>query len=286
MAIDDGVSLREMTMADIPAGLSLCRAARWNQTERDWRHFLTAAPRGALVAESQGRVVGTVATLTYGSFAWISMVLVDPAERGRGVGTMLLERGLELIPPGVTPRLDATPAGEVLYRKLGFAGEYGIKRWSLSTRLAAPGSPTAGPRMLRPDDWPAIAEMDRRAFGESRLDLLRRLAGDAHEYAFVMPREGGVRGYMFGRHGHVREHLGPIVAADAEAAAMLLHACLAAHPGREVFVDALDDQGAFVEVLASSGFVVERPFLRMHRGPLTSPGDPSLVYAIAGPELG
>jgi hypothetical protein len=63
------------------AGLRLS-GGRWNQTERDWRHFLTEAPDGALVAEEDGRVIGTAATLPYGPFAWISMVLVDPAARG------------------------------------------------------------------------------------------------------------------------------------------------------------------------------------------------------------
>ena len=73
--------VREMTIADIPAGLALCRASHWNQTERDWQHFLTSAPRGALVAEHEGKVVGSVATMPYGPFTWISMVLVDPAVR-------------------------------------------------------------------------------------------------------------------------------------------------------------------------------------------------------------
>jgi predicted N-acetyltransferase YhbS len=275
-----------MTMADVPAGLRLCRAARWNQTERDWRHFLTAAPDGALVAEEGGNVVGTVATLPYGAFTWISMVLVDPAARGKGVGTTLLHRGLELIPDGVSPRLDATPAGEVLYRKLGFAGEYGLERWFLdarSPRIALPG-PTA--RQLQPGDWPAIQEMDLRAFGASRADLLQRLAAEAPEYAWVMDGDGGLRGYLFGRHGHVREHLGPMVAGDQIAAHVLLESCLVAAPDRSLFMDVPNDQQAFRMFLLSAGFAVERPFLRMYRGKLTAPGRPSLIYGIVGPEFG
>src|SRR3989442_16009436 len=115
-----GVLSREVTWADIPAGLGLCRASRWNQTERDWQHFLMTAPHGALVAVENGLVIGTVATLPYGSFAWISMVLVDPAARGRGVGTLLLHRGLPLVPEAAAARLDATPAGGRLYRKPRF----------------------------------------------------------------------------------------------------------------------------------------------------------------------
>lgn len=278
------VLIREMTVDDIPAGLSLCRAARWNQRDADWRHFLAAAPRGALVAEQDGVVIGTVATLPYGAFAWISMVLVDPGARGAGVGTTLLLRGLALVPDGVTPRLDATPAGEPLYRKLGFAGEYGIERWLLDGRSAAVPVPAARP--LESTDWPAIVAMDVRAFGAPRAALLRRLAGEAPEYAWVLDGAGGLRGYLFGRHGHVREHLGPLVALDEDAARLLLGSCLAALPERPVFLDVPVDRQAFRTFVSAQQFVVERPFLRMFRGRLTAPGEPSLIYAIAGPEFG
>lgn len=275
-------------MADIPAGLSLCRAARWNQTGHDWAHFLTSAPQGALAASYDRRVIGTVATLPYGSFAWISMVLVDPDVRGAGIGTMLLQRGLQLIPEGVTARLDATPAGEPIYRKMGFAGEYGISRWFCDR---GPGTPRAfaGPlaRPLENTDWDAVLEMDVHAFGESRATLLKKLAVRAPEYAWAVDGDGGrLRGYMFGRHGHVREHLGPIVATDDAAARTLVETCLSATGDRAVLIDVPDARRAFRDTLAAAGFAVERPFLRMYRGTLTAPGDPSLIYAIAGPELG
>lgn len=274
-----------MTLDDVPAGLRLCRAARWNQTERDWRHFLGEAPDGALVAEENGTVIGTVATMPYGAFAWISMVLVDPAERGRGIGTTLLERGLALVPEGVAARLDATPLGEPIYRKMGFAAEYGLERWFLKARGARHDLSDAA-RPLRPSDWPAILEMDRRAFGASRARLLERLATEAPEYAWIADGDGGPRGYLLGRHGHVREHLGPLVAADHEAARVLFDAGLAVVAGRDVFIDVPNDQDAFRSVLLTIGFSVERPFLRMYRGHLLNPGLPALVYAIAGPEFG
>ena len=141
MFLPNGVSIRDMTPDDIAAGLRLCRASHWNQTEQDWRFFLTAAPHGALVAQEDGRVIGTVATLPYGPFTWISMVLVDPVARGRHVGTALLQRGLELAGADATARLDATPSGEAIYRKIGFAGEYRLARWFLDVNAAAHRSP-------------------------------------------------------------------------------------------------------------------------------------------------
>src|SRR5262249_51819494 len=68
------VCFRDVTPADIAAGLELCRAARWNQTERDWELFLQLSPEGCRVAVMDERVVGTVATAPYEDrFAWIGM---------------------------------------------------------------------------------------------------------------------------------------------------------------------------------------------------------------------
>jgi GNAT superfamily N-acetyltransferase len=279
------VPTREMVGPDIPAGLALCRASGWNQTERDWQHFLDVAPHGALVALENSSVVGTVATLPYGPFTWISMVLVDPAARGKGIGTLLLQQGLALVPVGSAARLDATPAGEVLYRKLGFVPEYGLARLFLEAgRRRDPRSP--GARPLVHDDWLKIHDMDTRAFGASRATLLERLAVDAPEYARVVERHGRLHGYLLGRHGHVREHLGPLVADSTETATLLIESALATHPDRRVLMDVPDDQRTFRDWLTQAGFAIERPFLRMHRGALAAPGQPSRVFAVAGPEFG
>ena len=285
MFLPNGVSVRDMTPDDIAAGLALCRASKWNQTEQDWQFFLTAAPHGALVAQEDGRVIGTVATLPYGSFTWISMVLVDPVARGKHVGTALLHRGLELVGADATARLDATPSGEAIYRTIGFAGEYRLARWFLDV-TPPPIARRSSARLLARADWPAIREMDQRAFGASRLGLLQRLADEAPEYARVIPRGSNVQGYLFGRHGHNREHLGPLVADSPDTAAALLESLLAEQSGRCFYLDVPDDRQEWRDVLSRMGFAIERPFLRMHRGRLETPGDPSSIYAIAGPEFG
>ena len=285
MFLPNGVSIREMTEDDIGSGLALCRASRWNQTEQDWRFFLTAAPRGARVAEENGRVIGTVATFPYGPFTWISMVLVDPAARGRQVGTALLQRGLELVGADAIARLDATPSGEPIYSKLGFAAEYRLARWFLDVKRS-PIARRSSARPLARADWPAIREMDQRAFGASRMGLLQRLADEAPEYARVISRGVNVQGYLFGRHGHNREHLGPLVADSADTAAALLESSLSEQPDCRFYLDVPDDQQVWRDVLSRMGFIIERPFLRMHRGRLGAPGQPSAIYAIAGPEFG
>ena len=288
MPVPQGVSIRLMTAADLPAGLRLCRAARWNQTPADWEFFLTVAPAGALVAEQEGVVIGTVATVPYGPFTWISMVLVDPSARGQGVGRLLLERGLALVANAATARLDATPAGEPLYRTLGFTAEHRLARWFIESRLgqkAADQKPSYT-RLAAAGDWPQILQMDRHVFGASRALLLQRLADDAPDYAWVLENAGRLRAYMFGRKGHVRDQLGPLVADTIEAAHLLLQACLAAHPDVTFFIDAPERDDGWQDVLDRTGFTIERPFLRMHRGRLTAPGNPLAVFAVTGPEFG
>src|SRR5262245_16037796 len=109
--------IRLLTPEDIPAGLRLSRLSNWNQLEDDWRYFVHGYG-----FEKGGIVVGTVAYLPFGPFTWLSMMLVDPAERRAGIGSQLMEAALADL-EGVCVRLDATPAGEPLYRHFGFVDE-------------------------------------------------------------------------------------------------------------------------------------------------------------------
>ena len=102
----------------------------------------------------------------------------------------------------------------------------------------------------------------------------------------MVPRGNDVHGYLFGRHGHNREHLGPLVADGPDTAAALLASVLAEQPDRRFYLDVPDDRQEWRDVLSGMGFAIERPFLRMHRGPLAAPGQPSAIHAIAGPEFG
>src|SRR5215468_725593 len=106
------IHYRDMVATDIPVGLRLCRAASWNQTARDWELFLRLSPRGCRVAVKNERVIGTVATVRYETrFSWIGMALVDPVERGQGVGSRLISEALDALKGMPSIRLDATPAG-------------------------------------------------------------------------------------------------------------------------------------------------------------------------------
>jgi ribosomal protein S18 acetylase RimI-like enzyme len=279
------MQLRMMDTDDIPDGMRLKEFAGWNQTPADWERFLLASPLGCFVAEWEGRVVGSVTTVVYEDrFAWIGMLLVDPAYRGRGLGTQLLEKAIEYLDSiGVpTLKLDATSQGRAIYEKLGFVAEYEIERWILQRE---PASLTSLPPTTLPD-FDKIVALDREVFGADRTELLRSIHLDAPDFTLAVKLHGELAGYALGRGGTRADHLGPWVAWDEPTAWELLDEFLHRSARETIFVDVLKNNSVAVGLLQSRDFKLSRPLTRMYRGPNAHPGDPELVCAILGPEFG
>ncbi|MCI0392432.1 MAG: GNAT family N-acetyltransferase [Acidobacteria bacterium] len=281
------ISFREMSRADVAAGLGLCRASRWNQLSRDWECFLKLSPRGCRVAVKDDRVIGTVATVSYQDrFSWIGMVLVDPAERRQGIGSQLMREALKVLGDQETIRLDATPDGREVYLKLDFVDEYRLSRMEavVSGRVTRDEDNPA--RLMTKADLPRVFEMDHQVFGADRDTMLKWMFGGAPEYSWVIVRDGEIAGYTFGRHGFNFEHLGPVIARDCETARRLVAACLSNQLGRPFLLDASRHDAEWARWLESIGFKEQRPFIRMFCGKNRYPGLPEKQYAILGPEFG
>ncbi len=292
-SLPHGLALRAMRPEDIPYAVALCRASRWNQTAREWELFLAMAADRAMAAVSDGAVVGTAVTTVYGpGVSWISMVLVDPVWRGRGIGRALLGHAIAHVAPGSTPSLDATPAGRTLYRALGFTDEYGLTRYG--ARLPAMEPLVAGTASghvvdaAGADDLEAVVALDRRVFGADRRAVIEWYWRVAPDRAWVSraPREPGtITGFALARPGHDAEHVGPIVACSTAEAIALASTALSEARAGAALLDVPDRHSAFREWLMTKAFAVERPLTRMRRGHAPA-GQPEHLFAIAGPELG
>lgn len=162
---------RTMKFEDIAAGLSLCRAAKWNQLARDWEVFLNLNPDACCVAAAEDKVVGTVTTISFQNFfSWMGMVLVDPAWQGQGIGMQLLKEALQILHNQETIKLDATPAGREVYLKFNFVDEYSLSR--MVTVAAKERLKESIARPIRRSDLAALVEYDREIFGADRHALL------------------------------------------------------------------------------------------------------------------
>jgi GNAT superfamily N-acetyltransferase len=294
------ISIRPMTVADIPLGLKLARQAGWNQIEADWRRFLALQPDGCFVGETDGLPVATTAAFVCGPVGWIAMVLVEIESRRQGIATTLLKHALDFLDSRrvQTVRLDATAAGQPVYEKLGFIPEYPLTRYMGTVTMAARGSPiadskrspnprfdtaTAGGSM---QDLPLeeIAAFDSRMTATPRRRLLARLFEESPDLTGVLHRQGRVEGYVTGRRGANATQIGPCIATP-EAGRVLLGDALARCAGGPVFIDVPRDNAPAVDVVEKAGLTAQRHFMRMCRGPRIQDRVEAL-WASSGPEKG
>lgn len=273
MAPIDGAAPVILSPDDVAQAMELSAEAGWNQLPADWRLFMA---HGKVFGLFDGEVlVATAAIMPYGEdFAWIGMVLTRKDWRGRGFGTALLKACIaELEASGRTALLDATPAGEPLYRSLGFADGERFTRWQGMGGGAA-ATPAAAD--------PAALTAANAAFGADRTPLLIDFSARCPAARRSAPQGAA---HAFGRDGRIATQIGPVVGVDEAEVADLVEAVVAALGG-PVFLDVADSRPLLVERLRALGFARQRPFLRMKKGPRPTPGRAEETAVIAGPEFG
>lgn len=274
--IDPGTpKIETLSLDDIPRCLELSAEAGWNQAKDDWRMMLLNGK--AFGIRHGGSLIATSVAIPYPpSFGWVSMVLVTATHRRRGHATRLLGHAIDVLKAaGLVPTLDATPAGREVYRPLGFLDLEPITRFRL--RAAHEGAASESTAF----DIETANQLDRRAFGANRSFVLKALARRAG--AFGHSLQSGA--FLMSRAGRTATQIGPIVSGNRADALQLLRMALEAIKG-PLLIDVPDREVDIGRLLSDNGFEAERPFMRMALGSDVAFGEPGLLRAIAGPELG
>ncbi|KAF5885648.1 MULTISPECIES: GNAT family N-acetyltransferase [Rhizobium] len=263
----------------LEAAVALSRQAGWPHRTEDWQ--LALALSDGMVAVEDGRVVGTVLVTPYKrDCATINMVIVDESMRGRGLGRKLMDAAL--LAAGDRPlRLVATTAGLPLYQKLGFHETGTVaQHQGLAGDIAAPAETQAATDA----DLPAIAALDRLAFGADRERLLSYFTGIG-EFA-VIRRDDHVSGFACLRPFGRGEVIGPVVAADVGEARKLIEHFIAKRFGQFLRVDTTAETGLSPWLAehglahVGGGITMKKPFVHHAAEPAVT------TFALASQALG
>jgi ribosomal protein S18 acetylase RimI-like enzyme len=280
-------TIRPMRNEDLDQALSLSMAEGWNQTDKDWKLLIGNRHNVCVVAEKDQRLAGTATAINYeNKIAWIGMVLVDKSVRGMGAGKMLLEHIIGKLRHIRSVKLDATPAGEALYTKLGFKPEYKLFRMKRDAgNFSSAVSPIENVRSIDKKIFEDIVRLDKVAFGVDRSYLLNNLLNNYPEKALCLKNKNGT-GYIFGRDGSQFSYMGPVIANSQKTAECLIAKALESLTGQASGVDVPEYREQLIKWLESVGFVIQRHFTRMYLNTNPFPGQLKNQYLISGPEYG
>lgn len=269
--------VRRLTAKDIPSAMKLCRASGWNQLTTDWERLLDHDPQGCFAVAVNEEIIATVTTTCYGrDLAWIGMMLVHEEYRRQGIAVALIATCLDHLRSRDIRciKLDATPAGKLVYSQLGFQDEWAFHRWKRDGDSES--KPLDGDRGATNGQW--NQPLDLTAFGVDRRQWIKRLA--AHSHTVNLQDGSGMI-----REGHLASYIGPMVAATPSTATQMISKLLA-KTSRTTFWDVPQPNQHAVTLARDNGFLPVRDLTRMWTGRQLIPCDLSLQYALSDPGTG
>ncbi|CCM79083.1 GNAT family N-acetyltransferase [Rhizobium mesoamericanum] len=231
------IEIRPFGPQHLDAAVCLSREAGWPHRLEDWNVALDLS-EGVVAIAADDEVVGTTLLTPYETdCATINMVIVAERMRGRGLGRRLMEAAFALA-QNRPLRLIATADGLPLYERLGFR-QIGtiVQHQGHVTATQKPENTEAATKA----DIPAIAALDREAFGADRSTLITRFA-DLGEFA-VIRRSGNVVAFACLRSFGRGEVVGPVVAPDIEDAKSLLSHFMCRKAGAFLRIDTSTETG-------------------------------------------
>ena len=168
--------IRPMTRRDAEPAATCSGAATSASASTSSSGRSTSRRSRPLVAEHDGRIVGTGVGSAHGSAGWVGVIFVAPDRRGTGLGRRITrtviddleERGCR------TQILIASPMGRPIYEREGFTVLDRQVRFTIDGLPPDDGPADPRIRPFDPADIDAIVALDRQATGEDRRAVLRR----------------------------------------------------------------------------------------------------------------
>jgi GNAT superfamily N-acetyltransferase len=281
------ILIRSILLNDLSGAMRLSSQQGWNQTAMDWKFMIEGKQNVCLLAEYQGKIIGTTTAINYSNdVVWISMVLVDKEYRGHGISKLLLENILKKLSTCRSIKLDATLEGQRVYKGFDFRDEYLISRMTIDSINSSSLVDEGSLQPIQSQEIRNIIEFDKLTFGANRGELLESLINNSPDKAWMIKRNNSVAGFVLGRVGRKYNQIGPVMASDTNLAKALISKMLKESERKPLVVDVLNDKVELMHWLTSLGFSSQRSFMRMYQRINPFPGTIDNQYLICGPEFG
>lgn len=186
----------------------------WNDIVPEFGYYLRKSFCFPVKVISGERITGIGVAIVLGTTGWLAHIIVDPGERKKGIGTLIVNELLHILSvQGVrTFLLIATEAGKSLYLRAGFrvVTEYIFHKREIPWPEYRPVE-----NIVPYSDYfrRELIAIDKRVTGENREELLR----DCLKNASLFVSDSALMGYYIPGVGE-----GPVIALTAEAGLELM----------------------------------------------------------------
>jgi len=285
------IKIRTMDTEDITFALNLTKSENWWFTKNDFIRLLDFEPNGCFIAEKNGASrVGIVTTLSYGKFAWLGVLIVDPNYRSKGIGTMLTEHAFSYLKEvgAETIKTDAVPKAVSLFERLECKKECKVLRL-YSKGKALEGKKERDIRGLKAIDIEKLITFDEDYSGVSRAKVLKRLIMDFPELCLVeYENKNKLIGYMMIRKYEEGYRIGPWICdpSNSDIAERLLRDALHTIDGAPTKINVLETNNVAIKILKTHGFEEISEFVRMYYGTYKPFNTSNALFAAGGPDKG
>lgn len=281
------ITLRPFDSKDLVPAQQLSLALLWPHRLEDWQ-FVYEQGHG-FVLEGEGdpvpELLGTALFWRYGkSHASLGMVIVSGAMQGQGLGRRLMSRVLEEIGDR-SVQLNATIAGEPLYRKLGFTPTGKVHQHQSAALKPAfiPLTPGERIRPIGANDKPKLTALDALAFGADRSPTIESLLAVSDGVA--IDHGGEIIGFaLVRRFGHGRV-IGPVVAPDIERAKAMISHWAGMYTGSFIRIDVPADT-ELSPWLSEIGLIQVDTVVSMVKGTAPRPAPKARIFGLVNQALG
>lgn len=291
------LKIRALTPDDIDYVTDSVNREKWGYTRSDVHRCYLYEPEGWFIAESEGKPVGHVFSISYGKLGWIGLLVVDRKHRLKGIGATLMNTAIEYLKKRnvQTIKLEAVPEAVNFYRQLGFTEEFDSLRLRLSLQTQTRGegaekTETTTVRPLQKNDVSTLVKFDQAYFGANREKVLTNLLNDFPQHCFIAEDGEETVGYIMARETASSYMIAPwiCIPQKASVAVELFQACRASLGTRhtEIRVGTPAANKTAISQLHSLGFETYSKSIRMRLGANLTTENVKGVFAIAGPHKG